>query len=279
MEKLLINYNLPKINDVKSIKITNNQFKWDEYDLNKIFTHNELLLFKSYISKLNLSEFKSIEEYRLNYNIELSNTFFNSEKLIVLELENVKFSYKSIFNLPKLKHLLLNKVECSSLNSSISNSKELISIKLWNLKFTKLPKEIVSLTKLKELTAYNKIKTINNLTFPNSIEKIDLRSNFIEEIPNSIFNLPKLKTIDLSSNKFSNLPLITNSKISEINLWDTPFGLFKKNIDLLKNLLPNARINTSGNYVEDGKAIYLHSTQKYYSLEHENGTTQNPQGY
>jgi len=269
-------YNLPDFKSVKSIEINPYSALWDKINLNNILTHNELLDFRSKIPKMSLNQFDSLDEFKVTDNSELSESFFYSSSVKTLHLTNVKFSSRLKFNLPSLKNLTLSNVNCSSLNKSICSSVNLEELLLWNVKFKKLPDEISDLLKLKKITVYNKLQTIENIEFPNSLEEIDFRANKLDTIPDRILQLPNIKYIDLACNNFSKFPSIQSNNLLKLSVFETPFGIFKSNIEKLKNQCKNSEIlgGRNGFYVEEKEkeGIYLPQTKKYYYLDEIEGT-------
>lgn len=268
-------YNLSNFKSVKSIEINQYNVLWDKINLNNILTHNELLDFRSKIPKMNLDQFDNLDEFKVTDNSELSDSFFNSNSIKTLHLTNVKFSSKLKFNLPYLKNLTLSNVNCSSLNKSICNSINLEELRLWNVKFKKLPDEISYLLKLKKITVYNKLQTIENIEFPNSLEEIDFRSNKLNIIPDRILKLPNIKYIDLACNNFTRFPIIQNNNLVKLSIYETPFGIFKSNVEKVKNKCKNSEVlgGRNGFYVEEKDGIYLSQTKKYYYQDEIEGTT------
>ena len=269
-------YNLPDFKSVKSIEINEYDAIWDKINLNNILTQNEILDFRSKIPKMSLDQFNNLYEFKLTDNSDLSDSFFNSNSVKTLHLTNVKFSSKLKFNLPYLKNLTLCNVNCSSLNKSICNSINLEELKLWWVKFKKLPDEISDLLKLKKITVYNKLQTIENIEFPNSLEVIDFRSNKLDVIPDRILELPNIKYLDLASNNFTKFPIIQNNNLTKLSIYETPFGIFKSNVEKVKNECKNSEVlgGKNGFYVEDEgiDGIYLPQTKKYYYQDEIEGT-------
>ena len=269
-------YNLPDFKIVKSIEINSYSVVWDKINLNNILTHNELLDFRSKISKMSLNHFDSLDEFKMTDNSELSDSFFYSNIVKTLHLTNVKFSSRLKFNLPHLKNLTLSNVNCSSLNKSICSSVNLEELLLWNVKFKKLPDEISDLLKLKKITVYNKLQTIENIEFPSSLEEIDFRSNKLDIIPDRILQLPNLKYLDLACNNFAKFPSIQNYNLLKLSIYETPFGIFKSNVEKVKNKCTNSEVmgGRNGCYVEEKEkeGIYLTQTKKHYYVDEIDGT-------
>ena len=274
--KFIQKHNLPDFKSVKSIEINSYSVLWDKINLNNILTYDELLDFRSKISKMSLNHFDSLEEFKMTDNSELNESFFYSNSVRTLHLTNVKFSSRLKFNLPFLKNFTLSNVNCSSLNKSICNSINLEELLLWNVKFKKLPDEISDLLKLKKITVYNKLQTIENIEFPKSLEEIDFRANKLDIIPDRILQLPNIKYIDLACNNFSKFPSIQNNNLLKLSIYETPFGIFKSNTEKLKNKCKNSEIlgGRNGFYVEEKEkeGIYLPHTKKYYYLDEIEGT-------
>jgi len=270
-------YNLPDFKSVKSIEINQFYTLWDKINLNNTLTHNELLDFRSKIPKMSLDQFNSLVEFKVTDNSELSDSFFYSNSIKTLHLTNVRFSSRFKFNLPYLKNLTLSNVKCSSLNKSICNSINLEELSLWKVEFKKLPDGISDLLKLKKITVYNKLETIENVEFPNSLEEIDFRSNKLDIIPDRILQLPNIKYIDLSCNNFTKFPIIQNNNLTKLSIYETPFGIFKTNVEKVKNKCKNSEVlgGRNGLYVEEKEkdGIYLSQTKKYYYLDEIEGTS------
>ena len=269
-------YNLPGFKNVKSIEINPYYALWDKIKLNDILTYNELLDFRSKLPEISLKQFDNLDEFKMTANSELSESFFYSNSIKTLQLTNVKFSSRLKFNLPHLKNLTLSNVNCSSLNKSICNSINLEKLLLWNVKFKNLPDEISDLLKLKKITVYNKLQTIENIEFPSSLEEIDFRSNKLDIIPDRILQLPNLKYLDLACNNFTKFPNIQNNNLSQLNIYETPFGIFKSNVEEVKNKCKNSKVmgGRNGCYVEEKEkeGIYLTQTKKYYYVDEIDGT-------
>jgi Leucine-rich repeat (LRR) protein len=269
-------YNLPGFKNVKSIEINPYYALWDKIKLNDILTYNELLDFRSKLPEISLKQFDNLDEFKMTANSELSESFFYSNSIKTLQLTNVKFSSRLKFNLPYLKNLTLSNVNCSSLNKSICNSINLEKLLLWNVKFKNLPDEISDLLKLKKITVYNKLQTIENIEFPNSLEEIDFRSNKLDIIPDRILQLPNLKYLDLACNNFAKFPNIQNNNLSQLNIYETPFGIFKSNVEEVKNKCKNSKVmgGRNGCYVEEKEkeGNYLTQTKKYYYVDEIDGT-------
>ena len=269
-------YNLPGFKSVKSIEINPYYALWDKINLNDILTYNELFDLRSKLPKISLKQFESLDEFKMTDSSELSESFLYSNSIKTLHLTNVKFSSRLKFNLPHLKNLTLSNVNCSSLNKSICNSINLEKLLLWNVKFKNLPDEISDLLKLKKITVYNKLQTIENIEFPSSLEEIDFRSNKLDIIPDRILQLPNLKYLDLACNNFTKFPNIQNNNLSQLNIYETPFGIFKSNVEKVKNKCKNSEVmgGRNGCYVEEKEkeGIYLTQTKKHYYVDEIDGT-------
>ena len=269
-------YNLPGFKNVKSIEINPYYALWDKIKLNDILTYNELFDLRSKLPKMSLKQFDSLDEFKMTDSSELSESFLYSNSIKTLHLTNVKFSSRLKFNLPHLKNLTLSNVNCSSLNKSICNSINLEKLLLWNVKFKNLPDEISDLLKLKKITVYNKLQTIENIEFPSSLEEIDFRSNKLDIIPDRILQLPNLKYLDLACNNFTKFPNIQNNNLSQLNIYETPFGIFKSNVEKVKNKCKNSEVmgGRNGCYVEEKEkeGIYLTQTKKHYYVDEIDGT-------
>ena len=129
--ELLQKYNLSNFKNVKSIKLNSYDTLWDKISLNNILTYNELWDFRREILKISLNQFDKLEDYEMSDNSELDESFFNSNSLKTLNLQNVKFSSRLKFDLPNLRELTLSNVNCSSLNKTICNSLNLENLSMW----------------------------------------------------------------------------------------------------------------------------------------------------
>ena len=133
--ELLQKYNLSNFKNVKSIELNSYDTQWDKISLNNILTFNEIWDFRSEISKISLNEFAKLEHFKMSDDSELNESFFNSNSLKTLYLQNVKFSSRLKFDLPNLSELTLSNVNCSSLNKSICNSLNLENLSMWKVQF------------------------------------------------------------------------------------------------------------------------------------------------
>jgi len=156
------------------------------------------------------------------------------------------------------------------------NFGNLTNLEVLNLSDTsikKLPKSISKLTKLREITIYKKLSNIE-VEFPYSLEKIDFRANKLIDIPKNLFSLPKLKYIDISTNPFFNIQVVENDVLEMLITKDTPFGLFKSNLEKIRPYLKKCDIvgGRYGRFVDvENTTEYLHTNKKYYSKKYPNG--------
>ncbi|XP_014841638.1 PREDICTED: leucine-rich repeat-containing G-protein coupled receptor 5 [Poecilia mexicana] len=148
-------------------------------------------------------------------------------------------------NLPELRTLSLNGAAELAEFPDLSGTKGLESLTITGARITSLPSSMCEqLPNLQLLDlSYNKIQTLPSFTGCESIQKIDLHHNEIEELrentftglmtlrsldlswnrlssvkPNSFFALTSLSKLDLSSNQLSSLPLTGLQSLTHIRL-------------------------------------------------------------
>jgi len=168
-------HSLSNIESVFSITINDNFISWDKIDLSTILTYQELIFFKKEILTIDLKEFKNLNSFKISVNKDFNfpKTFFSSKSLNILEISGGKISALTKFNLKELKELTLQRVSFSKLNDSILNSEKLIKLNLFYSNIKTLPDDLYKLKNLKSLSVYNKIESIDNVNFPDSLEEID----------------------------------------------------------------------------------------------------------
>ncbi|XP_068995537.1 leucine-rich repeat-containing G-protein coupled receptor 5-like isoform X1 [Embiotoca jacksoni] len=148
-------------------------------------------------------------------------------------------------NLPELRTLSLNGAADLTEFPDLTGTKSLESLTITGARITSLPGSVCEqLPNLQLLDlSYNQIQTLPGLSGCESIQKIDLHHNELEELkentfaglmslrsvdlswnrlssvkPNSFSSLPALTKLDLSSNRLSSLPLIGLQSLTHLRL-------------------------------------------------------------
>ncbi|XP_047143282.1 leucine-rich repeat serine/threonine-protein kinase 2 isoform X2 [Hydra vulgaris] len=94
-----------------------------------------------------------------------------------------------------------------------------------------------NLTSFKDIVlSYNEIKTIPStdiLNYFGAVEKLNLSSNKLQEVPEELFRLPKLCSIDLSQNKLRHLPNVKewSPSLTTITLKSNLLESFPSNVE------------------------------------------------
>ncbi|XP_070784938.1 leucine-rich repeat-containing G-protein coupled receptor 5-like [Enoplosus armatus] len=148
-------------------------------------------------------------------------------------------------NLPELRTLSLNGAADLTEFPDLTGTKSLESLTITGARITSLPSSVCEqLVNLQLLDlSYNQIQTLPSFSGCESVQKIDLHHNEIEELeentfhglmslrsldlswnrlssvkPNSFSALPALTKLDLSSNQLSSLPLIGLQSLTHLRL-------------------------------------------------------------
>ncbi|XP_039648351.1 leucine-rich repeat-containing G-protein coupled receptor 5-like, partial [Perca fluviatilis] len=148
-------------------------------------------------------------------------------------------------NLPELRTLSLNGAADLTEFPDLTGTKSLESLTITGARITSLPSSVCEqLPNLQLLDlSYNQIQTLPSFSGCESVQKIDLQHNEIEELeentfhslmslrsldlswnrlstvkPNSFSALPALTKLDLSSNQLSSLPLIGLQSLTHLRL-------------------------------------------------------------
>ncbi|XP_044041324.1 leucine-rich repeat-containing G-protein coupled receptor 5-like isoform X3 [Siniperca chuatsi] len=148
-------------------------------------------------------------------------------------------------NLPELRTLSLNGAADLTEFPDLTGTKSLESLTITGARITSLPSSVCEqLPNLQLLDlSYNQIQTLPSFSGCESVQKIDLHHNEIEELeentfhglmslrsldlswnrlssvkPNSFSALPALTKLDLSSNRLSSLPLIGLQSLTHLRL-------------------------------------------------------------
>lgn len=273
IEKIVTKYSLTPIKNVKKV---NPSMFWDSTKLEDVLTYSEFEWMKNNFTNFSLKHYNSLKYLDLTgVNCDFICTDFFESKSIEeiskmggkLKLNN---SFCTLFNLKKIK---FNAVHITSLPKNFGNLTNLEVLNLSDTSIKKLPKSISKLTKLREITIYKKLSNIE-VEFPYSLEKIDFRANKLIDIPKDLFSLPKLKYIDISTNPFFNIQVVENDVLETLIIKDTPFGLFKSNLEKIRPYLKKCDIvgGRYGRFVDvENTTEYLHTNKKYYSKKYPNG--------
>jgi len=285
-------HSLSNIESVFSITIKDNFISWDKIDLSTILTYQELIFFKKEILTIDLKEFKNLNSFKISVNKDFNfpKTFFSSKSLNILEISGGKISALTKFNLKELKELTLQSVSFSKLNDSILNSEKLIKLNLFYSNIKTLPDDLYKLKNLKSLSVYNKIESIDNVNFPDSLEEIDLRSNKISEINTNLIT-KKIKKIDVSQNPLFKITISNFTNELKLFLSETPIGCFNSNFQKIREYIPIVffteptynPINSihkkysSENYIEYLNDFYESLNQKWDHLNWNNEKLDDPE--
>ncbi|MFX0104455.1 MAG: leucine-rich repeat protein [Candidatus Hodarchaeota archaeon] len=240
---------LGEINQDKSKPILINKLnifrrKKYKYNLNglfkkkniKDFSNRELadILISYYILsflKLTFGYIKfEINESGLITELDLSNVERYSSGLS--KLENI---LESIFSLNTIKKCDLRFNHLINIPSVLNNSIEYLDLS-YN-KITKLP-DFKYFKSLKTLNLKsNRLRTLpESLGEINSLENLNLRNNMLTQLPSSISSLSSLKSLDLHGNKLSSINVYLSKSILELELGWNNFKTVPINIKLLSLL-------------------------------------------
>ena len=266
---LIKKHSLSSINSVKRIDPS---AYWDDVKLKDVLTYAELEWLKNNFTSFSLSNYSSLVDLDLTGVPcdAICGDFFESKSLKKISKLGGKLKLNNSFSsLINLKELNLGAVHVTSLPKDFGKLNKLEVLLLNDTSIKKLPKSFSNLSSLKKLSIYNKLINID-VEFPVSIEEIDFRGNKLNEIPDSLFSLPKLKYLDISDNSFTELPFIENNALKTLKIARTPFGIFKSNILKAKQFYATCEVEDPVTYADD-KTIYLSVTKKYYSSSHPNG--------
>ncbi|XP_029350780.1 leucine-rich repeat-containing G-protein coupled receptor 5 [Echeneis naucrates] len=208
--------------------------------------YNSLVEFPSAIRSLShlkelgfhSNNIRSIPEHAFTGNPSLITIFFYDNP--------IQSVGRSAFqNLPELRTLSLNGAADLTEFPDLTGTKSLESLTITGARITSLPSSVCEqLPNLQLLDlSYNQIQTLPSFSGCESIQKIDLHHNEIEELqenafhglmslccldlssnrlttvkPNSFSALPALTKLDLSSNQLSSLPLIGLQSLTHLRL-------------------------------------------------------------
>ena len=150
-----------------------------------------------------------------------------------------------IGQLKKLKVLKLDQADIGNIPAEIGDLTDLTSLILINnAKKIALPAEIERLKNLQELAlSFNlEVELPSTLAKIQSLEELDLANSNLTEIPAAVYKLDNLKTLNLSGNQISTLSSEVTHLISLKYLILTGNSLAAKDIESLKQLLPETQI-------------------------------------
>ncbi|XP_072233855.1 leucine-rich repeat-containing G-protein coupled receptor 5A-like isoform X2 [Leuresthes tenuis] len=157
---------------------------------------------------------QSIPEHAFTGNPSLITIFFYDNP--------IQFVGRSAFqNLPELRTLSLNGAAELTEFPDLTGTKSLESLTITGARITSLPSSVCEqLPNLQLLDlSYNQIQAVPSFSDCESIQKIDLHHNEIEELEeNTFIGLMSLRSLDLSSNQLSSLPLIGLQSLTHIRL-------------------------------------------------------------
>jgi len=154
---------------------------------------------------IELNEWKSLNQLKLLSCVSLNEINGVPPKLTYLFIDGKGFNTfpDKIFNLVKLKTLILKNFRLIELPSKLFTLKNLVSLDLSDNKLFMLPEAILELKKLAEVILdFNSFKIFPNvLTQIFTLTWLSISGNYIRVIPSSISNLKSLVQLDLSGNK------------------------------------------------------------------------------
>ncbi|WP_420551260.1 leucine-rich repeat domain-containing protein [Tenacibaculum aiptasiae] len=179
--------------------------------------------------------FQNVEQIKAKneYLKDLPDALFSLSKLQDLDLSHNKLESISQ-NITKLQNLNVFDISNNHLSHLPDELAELVELKRLNIEYnqlTKLP-SLGKLSKLNSLSAHNNnIEEFSEL--PQSLTWLNLNSNKLELLPESITNLKNLKTLVISNNSLHSVPkeLLQLTSLESIELGGNPLE------DLPKELL------------------------------------------
>ncbi len=152
--------------------------------------------------------FKNLEilQAKNEYLKDLPETLFSLVKLQNLDLSHNKLEQidDKIAKLKNLKILDISNNNLNNLPDSLCNLNEIERLNVDYNQLKKLP-PLESLSKLDSLSAYNN-EIIKLTTLPESLTWLNLNTNKLKKLPESITKLKELKTLVLSNNLFDSFP-------------------------------------------------------------------------
>ena len=138
----------------------------------------------------------------------------------------------AVTNIANLQILAMNNCSLGTLHSSIGLLRQLHTLEITDNEIEALPDELSALTLLQYFNANrNKIRSIHNIYFENmqALEEIKLASNALTSLPDKLYLLPNLTSLDVSSNNLEAFPdtLIESCSLSYLSVSNN-----KKRLDI-----------------------------------------------
>lgn len=226
--------------------------------------------FEKDVNLFTIFEFEELSLENCKNVKELPNEFFNLTNLTYLTIDDNSISdFKGISKLNKLAYMNLGASNLKNIPTELTKLENLIELKIGNSSISSIPQTISNLQNLEVLTLSGAdISDFTNICKCYNLECLEIVYSKIYEIPKNIKQLNKLRTLTLSSSLLTELPfelfeltnlkelnLMDNKKLSKIpdeiknlknlktlNLEFTPFKKNYKELNRLKQLLPNTKI-------------------------------------
>jgi hypothetical protein len=259
--------------DVGNLKKLNFYFKtWDGVQVDDLASYNKEVFVDFLIA--NSGKMTQLEEVELwGFPSDRLNEFLSEIKSLK-KINNTQGKYpfpKSIFLNKELEYLSLSLTPIKKIPKEIGELWNIRSLSFTQTDIQELPEEIGQLRELRNITIFSKLKKIHSTILSNiNLTNIDFGSNKLTEFPEGFFELVNLESLDLSGNPIDtfNFQLANWPNLKRLDISRSPFGIYRDNIELMKNKFPNAEIiGGSGNlYIGDNKnGIYLSCTKLTYN--------------
>lgn len=210
----------------------------------QINSNEQLTKFASYASS-----FSNLEVIYLNaISASVPREIENVASLTTLNFHHtVNTVLPDIGKLQNLEIVYLSKADVKIIPESLGNLKRLTQLIVnLNTEPVTIPVSIKNLLSLKVLTLKNnKALILPDLSYNQNIEYLDLTGNNLKTIPESVYGLAKLKTLNIGSNNISQVnPNISKlSNLFELRLEESELS----ELPDLSNLQNLESINLSGN--------------------------------
>lgn len=115
----------------------------------------------------------------------------------------------------------LNAEFCEPLDSTLEFLASLQHLSLTQCHLMNIaPLKLDSCSNLKYLCLVGSTYTLNDTSFPPSLEEIDLLFTSLKEAPTELSNLPRLRILDLSRNLITHVDIELSSSVESLNLSD-----------------------------------------------------------